>query len=362
MDSTVVDKPDIAYQRLYHQGLEPPTFKTPSEVMTSLGAVQAQDYAGAKWSVAQRLGPPLTDNALDKAFADGTILRTHVLRPTWHFVSPEDIRWLLKLTAPRVHAVNAYMYRQLELDEAVFKRSTDAIIGALAGDRHLTRKELGAVLEQAGITATGQRLAALMMYAELEAIICSGSRRGKQFTYALLEERVPPAKTLTREEALAELVRRYFSSRSPATSQDFVWWSGLSIQDAKVGMEAVKADFEQATVEDRTYWLSNQGTSVPASQQTAYLLPSFDEYLLSYKDRSASANEDYAELWAKGNTFVSPIILNGRTVGCWRRDLKKDSVTLTLHFFRAINQAERSLIAEAAERYGTFLEKRVEIS
>ena len=351
----------IALKRLVSQGLEPPTFQTPSEVITSFGAVQAQDYAGAKWSLAQRLRQPLTDDALEKAFAEGDFLRTHVLRPTWHFVNPADIRWLLALSAPRVHAANAYMYRKLELNETVFRRSTDVIAQVLAGDKHSTRKELGAVLEQAGITATGQRLAALMMYAELEAVICSGSRRGKQFTYALLEERVPPAKRLSREKALAELARRYFSSRSPATLQDFVWWSGLLVEDAKAGMEAVKADFERTTVEGQTYWLSTQSTSVPVSQPTAHLLSTFDEVLLSYQDRSASVSKDYAELWAKGNTFVSAIFLSSRTVGCWRRDLKKDSVILTLRFFRAINRAERSLIEEVAERYGAFLEKKVEI-
>ena len=356
-----MDEPDIALQRLSNQRLGASTFKTPSEVITSLGAVQAQDYAGAKWSVAQRLGQPLTDAVLDEAFAAGTFLRTHVLRPTWHFVSPQDIRWLLKLTAPRVHAVNACWYRKLELDETVFRRSTDATVRALAGNRHSTRKELGTVLAQAGITAAGQRLAALMMYAELEGVICSGSKRGKQFTYALLEARVPPAKLLSHEEALAELARRYFNSRSPATLQDFVWWSGLSAQDAKVGMETVKTDFERATVEGQTYWFSTQSASVPASQPTAYLLPTFDEVLLSYKDRSASVSKDYAELWAKGGTSTSHILLGGRTVGCWRRDLKKDSVRVTLRFFRAINQAERRLIEEAAERYGAFLEKKVEL-
>ncbi len=254
------------------------------------------------------------------------------------------------------------MLRQLELDDAIFKRSTDAVTHALSGGRHLTRKELGVVLGQADITATGQRLAALMMYAELEAVICSGPRRGKQFTYALLEERVPPARALTCEEALAELARRYFSTRSPATLQDFVWWSGLSTQDAKAGMETVKADFEQATVAGQTYWLSAARSSVPPSQPTAQLLPTFDEFLLSYKDRSASASEEYAELWAKGGTSTSHILLKGRTVGCWRRDLKKDSVTVTMHFFRAINQVERRLIEVAIERYGAFLEKKVEIS
>ena len=201
-----------------------------------------------------------------------------------------------------------------------------------------------------------------MMHAELEGVICSGPRRGKQFTYDLLEERVPPARWLSHEEALAELARRYFSSRSPATLQDFVWWSGLSAQNAKVGMEMVKASFEQEVIADQTYWLSAAKSSLSPGQPTAQLLPTFDEVLLSYKDRSASVSSKYAELWTKRSTSTSHILFSGRTVGCWRRELKKDNVTLTLHFFRAINQAERCLVEDAIKRYGDFLEKKVEVA
>ncbi len=207
---------DIAHQRLHNQKLLQTTFTKPDEVVAYLGAVQAQDYAGAKWAIAQRT-KGLTDVEIDQAFADGTILRTHLMRPTWHFVTPADIRWMLMLTAPRVHAVSAFMYRQLELDKAVIKKSYTVLEKTLRGDKQLTRTELGSAFKKAGIVAEGMRLGYFMMSAELDGIICSGARKGRQFTYALLEERVPEVKAVKRDEALAKLVQRYFATRGPAT-------------------------------------------------------------------------------------------------------------------------------------------------
>src|SRR5581483_11815980 len=221
---------ELVQRRLANQGISQPRFKTPREVVTWLGAVQAQDYAAAKWAVALR-AQGVTDAAMDQALAEGTILRTHVLRPTWHLVIPEDIRWMLELTAPRIHALMTYQHRQLELDKTVFKRSHAALVKALQGGKQLTRSEITAALQRAGISTDGSRLTYLLGQAEIDGVICSGGRRGKQFTYALLDERAPKAKTLPREQALFELARRYFTSRGPATLQDFVWWSGLAMTD-----------------------------------------------------------------------------------------------------------------------------------
>lgn len=186
-----------------------------------MGAVQSQDFAAAKWAIGLRL-PESKDTEIERVFNDGEILRTHVLRPTWHFVAPEDIRWMLALTAPRVNQCISYYYRKLELDAAVFKKSNEIIIKALEGGSQLTRAKLMLKLEQAGILTNDLRSNHLMIRAELDAVVCSGARKGKQFTYALLEERVPPAKTLSRDEALAELSARYFTSHGAATLQDFV--------------------------------------------------------------------------------------------------------------------------------------------
>src|SRR5882762_9944043 len=210
----------LAPLRMRIQRLWRSRFDTPQEVVRWLGALQAQEFPVAKWSIAQRTrGATLAD--VDAAFAAGVIVRTHVLRPTWHFALGADIRWLLQVTAPRVHALNAYYNKQHKLDSKLLAKSNSLIAKALEGGAHLTRSELAAVLTRGGIRAAGNRLAYIVMRAELDAIVCSGAMRGKQHTYALLDERVPHGKTLNREEALAELARRYFTSRGPATLNDF---------------------------------------------------------------------------------------------------------------------------------------------
>ena len=211
-------RPDIARRRLINQGLVKPTLKTASEVVARLGAVQAQDYGGSKWGITQRTDR-LTDAQIEKEIDDGKIIRTHVLRPTWHFVAAADIGWMLTLSAPRVHAANAYWYRWLEVDDAVARRSRTVLTKALRDGKHLTRSELGQALTKARIQVTSPvRLACIVMRAELDGVICSGARRGKQFTYALLEERVARSTALEREAALFELARRYFTTRGPRRS------------------------------------------------------------------------------------------------------------------------------------------------
>ena len=278
---------NIAHQRLSNQRIALQTFQKPDDVVWWLGAVQAQDYTAAKWAVAQRT-KGITDSAVDQAFDKGEILRTHVMRPTWHFVSPEDIRWLLELTAPRVHAANAYQYRRLELDKTIFKQRNAALTKALRDGQQFTRADLASVLQHAGIEANDLlRVTYLILSAELDGILCSGARRGKQFTYALLDERVPVTKTLSRGEALAELTRRYFTGHGPASDEYFVWWSGLTRADVRSGIEMVRPQLGQDVINDRTYWFAASMTTAKVSQQAAYLLPNYDEYIVGYTDRSA---------------------------------------------------------------------------
>jgi len=211
---------NIIANRLYNQLISRPAFESPAEVVSWLGAVQAQDYAAAKWALGLRMKDG-SDAALDRALADGTIIRTHVIRPTWHFVTPADIRWMLALTAPRVKAALSYNSHRLGLDASVYKRSGSVLAKALQGGKQLTRLELAAILRQRGIKTDNLGFIHILLHAELDAIICSGGRRGRQFTYALLEERVPHAQKLDRDEALAELTSRYFTSHGPATVQDY---------------------------------------------------------------------------------------------------------------------------------------------
>ena len=344
-------KLNIAQQRLRNQHISAATMQKPSEVVEWLGAVQAQDYAGAKWALGLRMRGAL-DADIEQAFTDGAILRTHVMRPTWHFVTPADIRWLLTLTAPRVHAVNAGMYRQLELDQALFKRSHAALVKALQGGKQLTRDELRAVLQRAGIaTDSSLRMSYLMMRAELDGLICSGARRGKQFTYALLDERAPHARTLTRDEALAELTRRYFTSHGPATVQDFAWWSGLTIADVRRGLEMVNDQLAHEMIDGQTYWFATTTPRAKGQSQAAYLLPNYDEYTIAYRNHSAIFDQTNL----KQLIFGHVLILNGRIAGPWKRTLKKNSVVVEYNTLAPLTKAERRALSMAAQQYGAFL-------
>jgi hypothetical protein len=348
---------DIARVRLYNQRLAGNALETPADVVAWLGAVQSQEYLQAKWALGLRL-QNATDDLIEQAFTNGDILRTHVMRPTWHFVAPDDIRWLLTLTAPRVNIVNGYRYRQLELDEALFPRSNDIITKALQGGQQLTRVELAAVLERAGINAEGQRLAYIVMRAELDGVICSGPRRGRQLTYMLLDERVPPGRMLERDEALVELTTRFFTRHGPALVRDFTWWSGLTMADAKAAFNMADGQLAQTEMDGRTYWHAAELTA-PAGNAapTAHLLPPFDEYT-NYQDYNGILDPAHTEA-IKHTVFSGMTAIDGQIVGLWRRTFKKGVVVIESAPLRPFSAAEKDAFAAAAEQLGRFLQMPV---
>ncbi|MFZ1395508.1 MAG: winged helix DNA-binding domain-containing protein [Candidatus Promineifilaceae bacterium] len=347
----------IPQLRLRCQHLSSAPFQEPIEVVRWLTAVQSQDYYGAKWALALRLKNAV-DAELDALFNSGAILRTHVLRPTWHFVAPEDIRWLLQLTGPRVLAINASMHRQLELDAATLQRSLDVVAQALQGGQHLTRAELGEALQEANIAGTsGQRLTYVVMHAEQHGVICSGPRRGKQFTYALLDEWVPPAPERSREEALAELARRYFLSHGPATVYDLANWSGLTVTDGRTGLSLVKHELDQAEIDGQTYWFAPDPPPEIDQPPRAYILSVFDEYTIGYKDRRAvTTAAASARLGNLGNALTYLLVLDGQVVGSSRRTLQKERVTIEVTNFQPLSPDEQQAVVEAVQRFGAFLE------
>jgi hypothetical protein len=353
---------DIPSYRLHNQFLSQTSFTAPGPVVAALGAVQSQDYAGGKWGLGLRM-TGATDAELDKAFNQGSILRTHILRPTWHFVAPEDIRWMLALSAPRVHMANGFMYRQQGLDQTDLKKSYAVLEKILQGGKSLTRPELGSAFEKAGIQkAEGIRLGYFIMSAELDGIICSGPRRGKQFTYALLEERAPKVKAWTHEEALAELTRRYFATRGPATLHDFTWWSGLTMADAKEGIESVKSQFVSEAIDGKTYWFDGAVSPVKEKPLSAHLLPNYDEYFIGFKDRSAIGEvAKQANIRANDPSFLAhAIILDGQLVGGWRRTLKKDAIEIQYTLITKLTKPQKTAVDQAASQYGEFLQLTVE--
>ena len=355
---------EIARRRLHNQHLTRREIETPQALVEWMGAVQAQDFAGAKWALGLRLHG-VTDEDIERAFSDGAILRTHVMRPTWHFVSPADIRWLLALTAPRIQRAMASYNRKNELDEAAFRRTNAVLAQALQGDKQLTRDELAVALQEAGIATEGeQRVTFIMMQAELDGVICSGARRGKQFTYALLAERAPQARELARDEALAELTMRYFRSHSPATAQDFAWWSGLTLADVKTGLAMTASQLLQETIDGQIYWFSPATPSASPAQnmpQTAHLLPDYDEYTVGYTDRSAIFDDAHTDkLDPRGGLLMNTMSLDGQIVGDWKRTFKKNSVIITTNPFVTLSSAETRLFAAAANRYSEFLQMPVD--
>jgi len=324
--------------------------------------MQAQDYPAAKWAIGLR-SPGLQDAEVEQAFNDGQILRTHVLRPTWHFVSPDDIRWLLTASAPRVHAASAYYYRQAGLNEKIFNKACAWMQRLLEGGRTMTRAELGAHLLRAKIPADGLKLAYVVMHAELEGVICSGPRVGKQFTYALLSDRAPNARVLEREAALGELAYRYFASHGPATVRDFAWWSSLTLTEAKRAIESVAHRLESATLDGKAYWNGADGTST-ARSGSALLLPNYDEYLVAYKDRGAMMDSTRtANMVARSNgAFANHVAIDGQLVGSWSRTIKSNIVLIEVSPYRKLTPAQAGAIASAADCYGEFLGLRASLS
>ena len=354
---------DITRLRLHNQRLSTTTFKSPAEAVGWLGAVQSQDYAGAKWALSQRV-QNASDAAIEQAYNEGAILRTHVMRPTWHFVRPEDIRWMLELTAPRVNALCATYYRKLELDAAIFKRSNALLTKNLRGGKQLTRAELISLLQKNGIATTDLlRFTYLIVRAELDGIICSGARRGKQFTYALLDERAPQTRTLDRGAALVELTTRYFASHGPATLKDFVWWSGLTTADAKEGLDAIRSQLISEVENGQTYWCADV-TPVELPSPTVHLLPDYDEYTVGYTDRSMIFDPaNTQKLDSRGSELAQYIIvIDGLIAGTWKRTIKRSEVVIELVRFRNFTKAEEQAIADSAERYGKFLGLQVRLS
>jgi hypothetical protein len=334
---------DIIRLRLANQRLTRRAFRTPVDVVSWFGAVQGQEYPAASWALGLR-AKGITQADVDRAFDDGAILRTHVMRPTWHFVTPADIRWLLALTGPRVQRMMASYHPKYGLDARVIRRTREVMARALEGGTALTRTEVSAALKRAGIAHDRMGLMFILLDAELERLICSGPRRGREFTYVLFDERVPPTPAMTRDEALAALTRRYFAAHGPATVKDFVWWSGLTTADARAGIAAVGRKLASTTLDGLTYWWSPT-RSVPPPATGTFLLPVYDEYVIGYKDRSLISI-------AGEHVFNHSLFVDGRLAGSWRRPPRE--TTLTLAPMRPLTRAEQAAVTREVQRQSAF--------
>jgi DNA glycosylase AlkZ-like len=328
---------------------------SPADVLRSLAVMQAQELVPAMWSISQRCGDPGLD-VLRDLLAEGGVLRMHAIRPTWHFVHRDDIRWVQEATAERVHRLNAGMYRRLELDDSALAASRKVIVDALRGGSHLTRKQLGEVLAEAGIDADGPRLAYIVMHAELDAVICSGAPRGRQQTYALVDERAPSAIRLSADDALAQLTRRYFTSRGPATAKDMAGWASLTVGRVREGIEMVSDELERVEGEGYTLWMAPGAVGAPPPKPRVDLVQGYDECIMGYFESRAilfSGMTDPPEVPSRP-PMLHAILLNGRLAGQWRGRLAGGRLEVDTAFHGTLESSEESALDAAVERLGAF--------
>lgn len=349
----------IAQMRLVNQQIVGSQQKTVAGLVAWMGAIQAQDYPMCKWAVGLRL-PGSNDQEVEAAVSRGEILRTHVLRPTWHLVPAENIYWMLDLTAPRLKNSLKTRLKELELTPELLKQSQTLMEKQLRNGQHLTREELMAHHQAAGINISENRSSHLLMAAELEQLICSGEVKNGKQTYALLAERVPTAPRLPKEEALAKLATAYFTSHAPATVPDFVWWSGLTAGEAKEALELIKPLLVAEKVGSQTYWLPAGFSSPSLDTPLVHLLPAYDEFLISYTDRTASIKVEHnPQAFSNNGIFYPIIVVNGQVVGVWKRTIKKEQVLFELSFMEPADEVMRPLVNEKLAHYAQFLGKKM---
>lgn len=354
---------EIARLRLRRQHLTGSPLPTPEAVVGWLGAVQAQEFGVAKWSIAQRSRGRVTSADLDRALAEGRILRTHMMRSTWHFVLPADLRWLQMLIAPRVHARAASYYWRNGLTAAVFARSHAVLRDALAGGRQLVRTEIATALTRGRVAIDGLKLRLLLLQAELDLVVCSGALRGKRQTFALVDDLVPPAPSIPEDEALAKLARRYFSSHGPATLKDFLWWSSLTAAQARRALELLKGKgLRRLEAGSRTHWMSAAPARRAAAGTPVHLLQAFDEYVIGYTESRkvlAVAGPPDAPRGAPLHSNV--VTRDGQVIGFWRTVPDPEQALVDVHLARPIDAATRSALEDELERYGHFLQRPVRL-
>ncbi|MEO8019306.1 MAG: winged helix DNA-binding domain-containing protein [Pseudomonadota bacterium] len=347
---------DLSQRRLRNQYIDGCRFETPEEVVRALGAIQAQDYYSALWAIGLRLRSPC-EAKVEQAIVERRIVRTWPMRGTLHFVAAEDVRWLTELLTPRILQRNgARLLREFGIDRPLIKRASKILKTALSGAGALTRAALYEQLNARGITTDRQRGMHILWWLAHEGLICCGLMAGKQHTFVLLDEWVPAPSSVKREEALALLARRYFAHHGPATPADFVWWSGLTVADANVAIEGARSHLSDEENNNTTWWSGKSAPRRTHRSAPCQLLPVYDEFTVGYADRSAALDPVHARHVAAGHgIFRAPIVIEGRIVGSWRREIRKDRIDIGVVPLTRFNREQLQRIQVAAQRYGKFL-------
>lgn len=340
--------------RLASHRLAMPEMENAADVVAWMGAVQAQDYRRSKWALGMRMKEG-TQEAVHAAMREGQIVRTHILRPTWHWVAAEDLRWMWRLSAPRVRrAFDSWMKgRKMNIPEEAYSRSNDCIGRILEGGRHLTKEEIGVRLAEAGVGTDAYLLRCYLLRAEVEGVICGGADREGMPTYALMDEWVPAGAELVREEALARLARAYFRSHAPALLEDFVWWSGLALREAREAMGLLGDELVCESREGREFWMP-AGCREAGRGERVHLLPPYDEYLVAYKYRDAViALEHHARAFNRWGIFQPVVLCDGQVVGNWKESIAGHGAAIELFAGKSVDE---KALCRAEERLRRFWE------
>jgi hypothetical protein len=341
----------------HRMGTQP--WQRPEQAVEWMGGIQAQDYRGAKWSIALRT-EACSDEDVERAIQDRRIVRTWMYRGTLHFVGVRDLSWLTALLAPRTISKNARRYRQLELDDAAFEKSQQVLRRTLAAKGSLTRSEIKARFERESVPAAGQQVPYLLQRAALDGVICLGPQRGHEPTYVLVSDWVGVQRPTDPDEALQRLAARYFASHGPATWQDLSWWAGLSAGQARTATEAASG-LEPIDVDGAQYWATCAPvpTSLPAR---GHLLPRFDDYLLGYKDRSMVLDPAWTKQVNAGGGMPRPtVVVNGEVLGTWSRKIERQELIISIEPFRDLGSRECELIREAVNQFGRFQSMQADV-
>lgn len=345
---------DLLRFRLYNQLLSGHHLKKTEDVVAWMGAMQSQSLDLAKWAIGVRLqGKTVKD--VEDAFNTGKIIRTHILRPTWHYVSAEDIYWMSELSKPRLKPIYRSYCKGVGADESFIKKGVPLVEKSLLGGKHLTKQEISDFLAARDIRADARHLNLIISYAEMEDILCNGKLRGNKQTYTLLEEWVPQKQRLSKEEALERLTRTYFTSHGSASLPDFIWWSGLTLTDCRRALDMIKNDFICKTVNGRDFWMKKDIQIPPLNTDSVLLLPPFDEFVVSYKDRSEIIEKvHYGKVMTKNGLFSPTIMLNGKIIGSWKKINTKGSSKVELSFFEKIPKKTENLFNSEIKRVEQF--------
>jgi hypothetical protein len=352
---------EISKLRLRNQQVSGNSFTSAGQLLQWMGAMQAQDLIMAKWALGLRL-PGTTEKQIESAIESGEIIRTHLMRPTWHFAAAGDVDWIMDLTAPQIKSQMKSSDLYYGLTPDVITKCNKVLEKTLNEEQQVSREILVNALNKANIVTTENRAAHILLRAELDKVICSGGLKNNRTTYVLYGNRITSRAKISHETALARLAERYFQSHSPATLQDFIWWSGLRVKDASAGLHEIKSGLMSETIDSQIYWWSENNIAKTALSNTVYLLPAYDEFIISYKDRSAALEWEHINRAISRNGIFKPVIvINNKVSGIWKKTLLKDKLMIEISFFRPYNDKELKAIEKATKWYGQFAGRDVEV-